>query len=267
MRLPANRRGHRELFRLIRVGEQLRKLLRSFLRPEPARRGQAYQRGGSNDWALVGERAAKVFVVLRARRSRPQGGSANLRIRMPLQAIEDRNVVFPSCLGEVLQRSKDDFSGWMKEDQRGNEVGASIRDQKLERGQYFSVVAAVERLEQRLERAQIEVRHFGEDGQSSPPENLSKQLQISALQTDHQPTPVDCDHRQRRSQDPRRRSRRSQRQDGDRRQRLPQSLADDIDQWLDALPDRIVHRKEQELAACSLHGVAQSRIGDLQRYR
>src|SRR6266852_8579632 len=137
MRLPANRRGHRQLFRLIRVGEQLRKLLRSFLRLEPARGGQAHQRGGSNEWALVGERAAKVFVVLRARRSRPQGGSANFRIRMPLQAIEDRNVVFASCLGKVLQRSKDDFAGWMKEDQRGNEVGSLVRDQQFQGGQYL----------------------------------------------------------------------------------------------------------------------------------
>ena len=152
------------------------------LRSGPPAGEEAGEGGGAHERARVPERLAQGGLLALRGPARAERRRADLRLGMVAQPGRDRKEVGAAASREDLQRAQHDDRRRVVEDQGRDQVAASLLGEQVQRPHHLGVVLAVERAEQRLQRAQVQLGHLRAAREHPLAQRGAEQLEVVPLQ-------------------------------------------------------------------------------------
>ena len=153
----------------------------------------------------------------------------------------------------------------MVEQERGQDPSATLVGQKLQRGEHLSVLPAVERSEEGLERAQVESRKRGSLQEPSLPDSGAEHVEVVGPQSQRDAGPQKAREGGCARDQPVAAAPRDHGEDEDRRQGLPAARSEHVDRRLGRGPERLGHRHEQQLDPHAVERGSQRAVSGLEQ--
>ena len=243
-------------------------LMRCIVVRGPAGGDQADEGGGLHQRARVLHRGAQqLLVVRRGMRARSAAARISAFWWSSSRSATGTKSVRPDA-PEQVQRAQDHVARRVVEDERGDEAHAPFLRQQVQRRHHLDVVAAVERGEERLQRAEVELRQRRR-GRASCPRAARRGTARGSAAAGRWPrrsTPRTARPPPATSTTSPRRSTISLRMNTEARAWPPRWPTTSIKR-LDARAQAVGDGQEQQLGAGAVQRVAQRAVGALQQQR